>query len=130
MITQKQLNVLQQATKEAFAKEAQRKLDIVGKTPGPHTLFFPKGANPDGPFWAGLTWHADDPDLLFCVPADDCGGPCDVTDISTQESSFPVILRCGQGSWVHRDELPTEIAGIIAVQVCEQAIDLVARLVK
>lgn len=85
------------ARQEQLASEASR-------PPGPGDLYlFP------GPFANDLVWvvvgtHPEQP-LLFAVPAD--GHPLvGLTDIevAAPKSYDRLVLRCGYGLWIHRDE--------------------------
>jgi len=124
---------LTKAANEALERDKQRKIAIEGRKPGPGVMMLVEGTAEVEPhlFWVGLAWHADDKNLLFCVPADENDLTVGSVDIATKCSSFPITLRCGFGTWFDADLLKRcGVTGLVHDGVCEEALDIVEKIVE
>lgn len=120
------LNRVREAMEKAITRcEQHRELmkNISGPPQEGH-IFLLSPTPPNCDFvWAALYTHPDDPNLLFCVPADThpLSGLCDVT-LADNDHEAPLVLRCGYGLYLHQEDLPLERrVGILTPAVLKAA---------
>jgi hypothetical protein len=105
------LEEVRKATAEAVAKYRAKREALAAKAarpPRPGDVYLLPGSSIIDLRWVVLT-APPDKDLLFAVPAD--GHPLvGLTDVevSAESAGGPLVLRCGHGLWVHREEFRSE----------------------
>jgi len=105
---EERLRMLQEAWAESYEKS--RRLDKLlasrGSSIEPGDLIHVAYPSDSEIWWAVLRVHAEDPDLLLCVPADvfPLVGTPDV-GVPASAASGPLSLRCGSSSWIPRGRL-------------------------
>jgi len=118
---------LEKKVRAANAEIAGLRQRVAGLRPGPGTFLLIPGADPIC-LWAGLTWHRESTELLFCVPADDAPF-LGSADRRTTDASFPQTLRCGYGTWISQPLLDqATVVGELSKNDCEAALDIVESL--
>ena len=119
---------LEKIIRLANAKTTKIEAHLANLRPGPGTLLLLPGVDPAW-LWAGLTWHRESEDMLFCVPADDAPF-AGAADLETDEASLFVTLRCGYGIWFSRPLLDkTIVVGNVSAAMCDAALDRIVRMV-
>jgi len=127
-ITKKQIEEIEEKVKLANAEFAALEARLANRKPEPGTLLLLPGVDPTW-IWAGLTWHSESDDLLFCVPADDAP-LTGAADLQTDEASLFVTLRCGYGIWFSRPLLDkTVVVGEVSPGICDAALDRIVRMI-
>jgi hypothetical protein len=126
------LEQIRRATAEAVeaytAKRAALASDT-GPTPRPGDVYLMPGPSPIDLHWVVLGTHPDK-DLLFAVPGD--GHPLvGLTDVEVagSERPGPLVLRCGHGLWIHREEFrPDFRVGVIEEKHLRRALDKLGQI--
>jgi hypothetical protein len=105
------LQQLLEATAEAVARDRARRAALAAETaadPRAGDVYLFPGPSAADLRWVVLGRHTDR-DLLFAVPAD--GHPLvGLADVAAAESAScgALVLRCGQGLWIHAEEFRYE----------------------
>jgi hypothetical protein len=126
------LEQLRKATAEAVEKYSARRAGLASdaaRPPRPGDVYLLPGPSPIDLRWAVLGIHPDK-DLLFAVPAD--GHPLvGLTDVELAASGEcgPLVLRCGHGLWVHREEFrPDHRVGVLEERYVRRALDKLGQM--
>jgi len=111
MFDDKRKKQLQELTDQSIRRYKRVVAELSTRTdvPEPGDLYlFPLPA--DMPLeWVVITIDPDDDDLLYLLPADDhpLVGSADVR-IPNDADCAPLVVRCGFGFWVHKEQLLTQ----------------------
>jgi hypothetical protein len=132
MITNSRLEQVRQATAAALAKYRAKRAALAAdatRPPQPGDLYLLPGSSSIDLRWVVLAAPLDK-ELLFAVPAD--GHPLvGLTDVevSAEPAAGPLVLRCGHGLWVHRDEFrPESRLGTLEARYVSRALDKVGQI--
>src|SRR5262245_21784091 len=132
MNTPSRLELIRKATAEAVAKDRERRGMLAAeatRSPQPGDVYLLPGPSSIDLHWVILTAYPET-DLLFAVPADGhrLVGLTDV-EVNASQALGPLVLRCGHGLWVHRDEFrPGLRVGVLEKVYVRHGLDKLAQV--